>query len=356
MSLQPKVQAHGFAEKLRLTAAALGCTSQKELALAFHRAHPDSAFDLARSYKWIQGRTLPRSAKVFEEWAALLDLGRSAAELLACSPEVFRRWITERHGPVAVPVDGPGAGTERPGPPVRGTGALQGGFACFSHAQSPYFRGRIIRGSLTFGLAGARGGAPVARYAQAIAGGMARADGTVRMYGQTPCLELHAAVPGLAPIYMTLFRPTPPASVLAGMMLSFTVVDPDHQPPYATRFLAVRVPDAALVPLEASNRYLAAEEWPPSSDLAALGLAVGAAPELDACLAECLGDGREAGSDRLPAAAVIRLTAACDRVWLATEEASARTRAGGTAPRPAAGRSARRTATARQGAEDITRR
>ncbi|MFT8244007.1 hypothetical protein [Roseomonas sp. BN140053] len=327
MSLHPMARARDFAAKLRLTAAALGCTSQKELALAFRRHDPDTAFDLGRSYKWMQGRTLPRSARLFEEWAALLDTGHSTEQLLSCSLEEFGAWIAARHGPVpvlAAASASPAAAAERPEPLARqGAGLLQGHYACYSHAQSPYFQGRVIRASLLVGRAPSRGAPPTARYAQAITGGMAEVSGPVRMYGETPCLELNGPAGSLAPVFMTLFRPTPPASVLAGLMLSFTVVDPNNQPPYATRFVAVRVPEAGLAGLEPSNRYLAPAEWPPSADLAALGLAVDAAPELNACMLDCLGQGNWSGSDRLPAAAFARLTAACDRAWLATEEAAA---------------------------------
>lgn len=336
MSLHPAVRAHDFAAKLRLTAAALGCTSQKDLALAFQRANPETAFDLVRSYKWMQGRTLPRSAKLFEEWAVLLDLGRSSAQLLACSIEEFQAWVTERYGPAAaLSADPAGADAEWPSPGHGGASLLQGGYACYSRAQSPYYEGRIIRASLSIGAAPMRGGTPIAHYAQAIAGGPILVAGPVRMYGQTPCLELHGQTTSPAPVYLTLFRPTPPASVLGGVMLSFTGVDPGNQPPYATRFLAVRVPRAARAGLEESNRYLTPAEWPPSADLAALGLAVDAAAELDACMAECLGQESTPGSVRLPAESFARLAAACDRIWLATEDgATAAAGKDGRAPVP----------------------
>ena len=37
--------------KLRVTAALLGCTNQKDLCAAFRRVNPHSDFDLERSYK-----------------------------------------------------------------------------------------------------------------------------------------------------------------------------------------------------------------------------------------------------------------------------------------------------------------
>jgi hypothetical protein len=148
------------------------------------------------------------------------------------------------------------------------------------------------------------------------------------MYGQTPCLEMHGHSASLAPVFVTMFRPTPPASVLIGIMSSFTVVDRGNQPPYATRFVAVRVPEASAERLELSNRYLGEAEWPPSADLATLGLVVHAAPDLDTRLATCLGQGQWSGSDRFPFEDAMRLVGACDEVWLATNASSRKDDAG----------------------------
>ena len=68
-----------FGAKLRITAAALGCASQKDLCARFREANPGTIFELDRSYKWMQGRALPRSVGLYEDWAALLGTGRSIA-------------------------------------------------------------------------------------------------------------------------------------------------------------------------------------------------------------------------------------------------------------------------------------
>ena len=52
----------GLAAKLRITAALLGCATRKELCARFRSVNPATEFDLERSYKWLQGRALPRSA------------------------------------------------------------------------------------------------------------------------------------------------------------------------------------------------------------------------------------------------------------------------------------------------------
>jgi hypothetical protein len=119
MSLHPNLLARDFGAKLRLTTAALGSKRQKDLALAFRRADPDTTFDLPRSYKWVQGRTLPRSARLYEEWAALLGLGCTAKQSLTESMDAFWARLTRRYGPVRL--GAPGANRRRgsaPFPPA----------------------------------------------------------------------------------------------------------------------------------------------------------------------------------------------------------------------------------------------
>lgn len=50
-----------FGHKLRITAALLGCASQKDLCARFRAVNPATAFKLERSYKWMHGRALPRA-------------------------------------------------------------------------------------------------------------------------------------------------------------------------------------------------------------------------------------------------------------------------------------------------------
>ncbi len=78
-----------FGAKLRITAAALGCASQKDLCARFREANPGTIFELDRSYKWMQGRALPRSVGLYEDWAALLGTGRPLAWLQSCTVDEF---------------------------------------------------------------------------------------------------------------------------------------------------------------------------------------------------------------------------------------------------------------------------
>jgi hypothetical protein len=58
--------------KLRLTGAALGTVTLKDLAAAFRRINPATRFDIDRAHKWLQGRARPREAQVYEDWAQSL--------------------------------------------------------------------------------------------------------------------------------------------------------------------------------------------------------------------------------------------------------------------------------------------
>ena len=77
------------AAKLRVTAALLDCAGQKELCAAFRRANPQTGFDPDRSYKWIQGRSLPRSPQIYEDRATVCGLDRPGSWVAACTVNDF---------------------------------------------------------------------------------------------------------------------------------------------------------------------------------------------------------------------------------------------------------------------------
>lgn len=314
-------------EKLRVTAALLGCANQKDLCAAFRRVNPNTDFDLERSYKWMQGRALPRSARVYQDWAALVGTAeRPPSWLASCALREFVEALAGRHGqePDALLQRAGFAGTNTTamrtdaagGATISGpNGYLCGAYACYSHAQSPHYRGRVIRGALVIASAVRRADGLVATYSQALAVGRAQASGPVGLYGSSLCLELRVPSPGMAPLFCGLFRPSPPASVLAGIMCGFTAVDPGGQPPYATRIAMVRVPDAAG--LEGSNRYLDLGGGPLSRDLAALGLPVPDPAGLNAQLDRFLNPNEGTpGRDRAAIADYAALAMLCDRAWL----------------------------------------
>jgi len=330
-------------EKLRLTAALLGCASQKDLCAAFRRVNPHSDFDLERSYKWMQGRAAPRSARVYEDWASLVGVDEERMSWLAsCGLGEFVDAVCARHGLDRTSLLrraglGSGAAAGADGTAAAGgpDGFVCGAYACYSHAQAPYYRGRLIRGALVIEPAARRWEGLVAAYSQALAGGRAEASGPVGMYGRAMCLELRVPSPGMAPLFCSLFRPSPPASVLAGVMCGVTAMHPGGQPPYATRIAMVRVPAAAAAGLQASNRYLDQAEGPISRDLAALGLRLLDPEGLDAQFDRFLRPGEGSGGcDQASLDDYAALAMACDRNWL--ERAAAAEPGGG----PGAGRPA----------------
>jgi hypothetical protein len=305
--MQPPVR--DLPEKLRATLTLLGLGGQKELCAAFRRINPATDFDLDRSYKWMQGRTLPRSPRVYADWALVLGLERPGNWLAACSLEEFLEAAAARHPAARAVLERAGAP-----PPAQPSpeGYLLGHYASYSHAQSPYYRGRLIRGSLRVEPAARRAEGLVATYAQSLVVGAVSATGPVLSGGGSLCLDLRVTSSGVAPVFLSLFHPTPPGSALAGIMCATTAINPAGQPPYATRIVLLRLrPDQRP---EASNRYLEAGAASLPEDLAQLGLA---GAELAPLLRECLeGSPGAPGSDHMPAAAYTALVAACDRHWM----------------------------------------
>jgi len=86
-----------LAAKLRITAALLGCAAQKDLCARFHEVNPGTTFDLDRSYKWMQGRAQPRSARVYEDWATLLGTSTPIWHLQSCTIDEFLDLVCDRH-------------------------------------------------------------------------------------------------------------------------------------------------------------------------------------------------------------------------------------------------------------------
>ncbi|RKK02933.1 hypothetical protein EBE87_09875 [Pseudoroseomonas wenyumeiae] len=295
-------------EKLRATLILLGLGGQKELCAAFRRINPATGFDLDRSYKWMQGRTLPRSPRVYEDWALVLGLERPGSWLAACSLEEFLDAAAARHPAATAALERASTPQAQPLPEAY----LLGHYASYSHAQSPYYRGRLIRGSLVVEPAARRAEGLVATYAQSLVVGAVFATGPVLSLGGSLCLDLRMTSAGVAPVFLSLFHPTPPGSALAGMMCPTTAIDPAGQPPYATRIVLLRLRPGQRP--EASNRYLEAGAASLPEDLAQFGLP---GAELAPLLRECLeGSPGAPGSDHMPAAAYTALVAACDRRWL----------------------------------------
>jgi hypothetical protein len=268
------VTVRDLAAKLRTTAALLGCASQKDLCARFHAVNPQTTFDLERSYKWMQGRAQPRSARVYEDWATLLGTSSPIPHLQSCTVDEFLDLVCERHkvsrdalaARAAVVVATQGSGVE----PERGDRLpgrhLVGAYACYSHAWSPHFEGRIIRSALAIEVA-ADASALLATYVERGALGRVEVRGRVSVAGRSIHVDL--ADPIEFRLTMCLCQPGTLGSVLAAVMSGVSWLDADAQPT-ATPIVLIRIPGATAA-LEGSNRYVDAAE-PLSRDLAALGI------------------------------------------------------------------------------------
>src|ERR1700722_12640669 len=78
-----------FAEKLRMSAAALGCTSRKEICARFRAVNPATQCDIDRLNKWVQGRSLPRASSVYEDLAKVIGAAKTGHWVAECSLEDF---------------------------------------------------------------------------------------------------------------------------------------------------------------------------------------------------------------------------------------------------------------------------
>jgi predicted ATPase len=322
------VPVRDFASKLRITAALLGCTSQKDFCARFYQVNPGTTFDLDRSYKWMQGRAQPRSARVYEDWAALLGTSSPIAQLQSCTVDEFLDLVCDLHkvsrdALVARaglgPAPGPQAAEPEPQDALPGR-HLAGVYACYSHAWSPYFEGRLIRGTLAIEETEGASPAMLATYAESVALGRVEVRGQVTVSGRWVHIDL--ARPVQFRLAMNLFLPGPLASVLAGVMSGTSWVDTDPQPA-ATRIVMVRIPGATAAALDASNRYLDPAAEPLSGELAALGLPIAEPAELDALLAGFLAAHRPSGYLKVGADEYSRLAQAIDRLMLQHEAAQA---------------------------------
>ena len=316
--------AREIGRKLRLTAAFLGATTRKDLARAFHGVNANTAFDIDRAHKWLQGRASPRELQVYEDWATLLDLGRSAEWIAECDSAAFLDAICARHGRDADVlrrlVDDatvlPSPQEDR-GPPLVGT------YACYRHALSPYFRGRLVRGEMT--IAAAPGQSRLhATWQETLATGR-----RLRFEGHaTLKRELHIDVDDTASDAHTvfyLFPPAPLTSVLAGFMVCAPLLGPELQPSI-TRIVMIRLPAASARlrdvpgPLEPQESVAA--------DLMSFGMPVTEPALVDHRIAAFLGAGDGGGLDQIESGAYRALAEVLDRSWLLST-------AGTTGPTPA---------------------
>ena len=296
--------------KLRLTAALLGAVTRKDLAAAFRRVNPATPFDVERAHKWLQGRARPREPQLYEDWARLLDLGHPGQWIAECDIEAFLDAICTRHQRDRDALRRQiGDSDASPGPQQERSPPLAGTYACYSHAWSPYFRGRLIRGELSI-APGAQGLA--ATYAEVLPTGRVLLEGLVDVGNRVVTINVRERG-GDSHFVFCLFLPRPPASLLTGLMCGATIIGPDAQPS-VTRIAVVRLP-------EPSERLRRAEAYLPpdpsvAHDLATLGLRITDPAVVDRQLMDFLRGSGEAGLDQLSVASHRALAELFDRNWL----------------------------------------
>ncbi|WP_207486113.1 hypothetical protein [Arenibaculum pallidiluteum] len=296
--------------KLRLTAALLGAGTVKELAAAFRRINPSTPFDVERAHKWIQGRASPREHQVYDDWVRLLDLDRSGDWVAECGFDGFLAAVGLRH---AADVDQLSQRAASWGVSTRAAEReifIVGTYACYSHAWSPYYRGRLIRGFLTISAAPSR--SLVATYEEILPTGLLRLTGPFTLGKRVVNLDLREPH-GDAQFSFCLFPPSPPASILAGFMGGATIIGPDAQPS-VTRIVIVRLP-GPRGRATASDAYLP-RDGSVSSDLEAMGLSVPNRDTVDRCIAAFLKASDDSGLDQIATVVYRDLVAIFDRMWL----------------------------------------
>ena len=298
--------------KLCFTAAALGVGSRKELAAAFRRVNPATSFDLERAHKWLQGRARPRDGGLYDDWARLLDLDRPGAWIASCTLDEFVKALGAR-GPLTpdllqerADAFGGNSGSE-----AGQTPELAGLYICYSHAWSPYFRGRIIRGQLRIRLSPATRRLAAA-YTEHLPTGPITTEGPLILAERAIHLDLRA--PGGAHLLFCLFPASAPASLLAGLMCGATIIGPESQPS-VTRIVMVRLPQARDMAAEA-DAYLP-QGASLTADLARLGLHLDEPERVELGLARFLHDGATGGTDQVPVNSYKALVNLFDRQWFA---------------------------------------
>jgi hypothetical protein len=298
--------------KLRLTAALLGVVSRKDLAAAFRRVNAATSFEIGRADKWLQGRSQPRELHVYEDWSKVLELDRPGQWVADCDIEAFLDAICLRHGRdrdgllnASEPSTSRDLGV--PGSALE----LAGTFACYSHAWSPYFRGRLIRGELSIESESSPNRLPVA-YTEVLPTGAMKLEGILHVTKRGLHIQVSDAKGEVQFLTFCLFQTSPPASILAGLMFGTTVIGPAAEPS-VTRIVMARVP-GATARLRSADAYLPTQ-GSIAEDLAGLGLHIDDAAATDRLLGEFL-SGVSGGLDQIPASAYRALTETFDRSWL----------------------------------------
>ncbi|MGO4740179.1 hypothetical protein AB4099_26775 [Bosea sp. 2KB_26] len=277
-----------LALKLKLTALALGCPTNKELCARFAAVNPATLFVTQNAYKWLSGKAMPRASSVYEDWARVLGGSLTAPFLASSSFEEFQQAICTRFGvpetvlatlrgeaglppvPVPVPVTPSAA---RAGSRQPGEHWLAGTYLAISPAWSRVEAGRLIIGAmriyadpmqqLQISYSENLFNRPVAMQGQLLS------DGRTAQSALT-CSYTHRL------FFLALNVPTPPANLIGGILSGAAVHDPNARA-VACRILFLRAHGRSIEDLAARMGYLDADADGIEQELAGLGYRADAA-------------------------------------------------------------------------------
>ncbi len=300
--------------KLRATAAVLGLVTRKDLAAAFRRVNAATTFDIERAHKWLQGRSSPRDARLYQDWVLVLGIDQSAEWVANCELSAFLDTIATRYNVSreALYRQSTSMHAARTSNANEASSSFAGTYVCYSNAWSPYFRGRAIRGALLIANA-TTAAVPQITYSETLPTGQLQVSGAMSVSSRAMHMTLKDPT-GDTQFLFCLFPPTIPVRVLGGLICGATVIGPDPSPS-VTRIIMIRLPTTSDQ-LHSANAYLP-EGGSFAHDLISLGLPVSSPHIVDERLSEFLCSDSGQGIDQPSAATYRAIIDLFDRDWLA---------------------------------------
>lgn len=263
-----------LAMKLQLTAAALGCTTGKELCGRFATVNPGTAFTVENAYKWMRGKARPRLSSVYDDWAAVLGLGLSPQFLATASfealAEALRPHVFLSDETIAGIADGAARVEAEAGSGSaswRSEHILVGRYLAVSPAWASTRQGSLIAGPVD--ITARPGGALALSYREHLFGQTVEMSGRLAVDGRTAQCTLTCSSTGRM-FYFALIVPAPPGSLVGGLFCGNALHDPDARPT-ACRIVFVRDRALGAEALEARARYIDADADALAAELEALG-------------------------------------------------------------------------------------
>lgn len=278
-----RIDREELSRKLRLTALALGCATNKELCARFATVNPNTAFTTQNAYKWVRGKATPRLSSVYEDWAQLLAADVSGSFVAASSFREFAAAVQARHPlPEAALArferevsDAQSAAPEQ-APPEPATQPLWqsnhllcGSYLAISYAWSRAETGNLILGRMD--VEARPDGGLDARYTEKLFGRLVPMTGQITGDGRAAQAVLQCGFSGRL-YFLAMQVPSPPANLIAGILVGSALHDP-HARALAGRMLLVR--DRSDGPWQDGLGYAPPESDRFDAELGRLGYADG---------------------------------------------------------------------------------